>query len=241
MSTRETLVLLPGLLCDRAVWQPQIAALSAQADCHVVHYGALDDLTAMARHVLDTAPAPRFSLAGHSMGGRVAFEVWRQAPERVQRLALLDTTSQPLAPGEAGATETRGRHALLDKARQHGMRAMADEWARGMVHASRIGGPVFDTILDMFERSSPEIFAAQIKALLSRPDATPLLATITCPTLLLCGRDDAWSPPARHEAMQQAITGATLVVLEQCGHMSTLEQPEAVSRAFTDWMARPPA
>lgn len=241
MSTRETLVLLPGLLCDGAVWQAQIAALSPQMDCHVAHYGALDDLAAMARHVLDTAPAPRFSLAGHSMGGRVAFEVWRQAPERVQRLALLDTASQPLAPGEAGATETRGRHALLDKARQHGMRAMADEWARGMVHASRIGGPVFDTILDMFERSSPEIFAAQIKALLSRPDATPLLATITCPTLLLCGRDDAWSPPARHEAMQQAIAGATLVVLEQCGHMSTLEQPEAVSRAFTDWMARPPA
>jgi pimeloyl-ACP methyl ester carboxylesterase len=241
MSARDTLVLLPGLLCDSAVWQPQIEALSSQADCHVAHYGTLDDLAAMARHVLDTAPAPRFSLAGHSMGGRVAFEVWRQAPERVQRLALLDTASQSLAPGDAGETEKRGRYALLEKARTQGMRAMADEWARGMVHASRISGPVFETILDMFERSSPEVFAAQIKALLTRPDATALLPTITCPTLLQCGQDDAWSPPSRHEAMRQAIPGATLVVLAQCGHMSTLEQPEAVSRAFADWLARPPA
>jgi pimeloyl-ACP methyl ester carboxylesterase len=230
------LVLLPGLLCDRAVWAPQIEGLRSRAECHVAHYGELDSLAAMARHVLDTAPAPRFALAGHSMGGRVAFEVWRQAPERVSHLALLDTSYHPLAPGEAGENEKIGRHALLEKARREGMRAMADEWARGMVHESRIGGPVFDAVLDMFERSSPAVFAAQIKALLERPDADPLLPTITCPTLVLCGRDDAWSPPARHEHMHSRIAGSTLVVIERCGHMSTMEQPEAVTAAFREWL-----
>ncbi|MCR5884444.1 alpha/beta hydrolase [Rhizobacter sp. J219] len=237
MSVAVPLVLLPGLLCDRAVWAPQIEGLRHLAECHVAHYGLLDSLGAMARHVLDTVPAERFALAGHSMGGRVAFEVWRQAPGRVTHLALLDTSYHPLAPGEAGENERLGRHTLLDKARREGMRAMADEWARGMVHESRIGGPVFAAILDMFERSTPEVFGAQIKALLDRPDADPLLPTITCPTLVLCGRDDAWSPPARHEHLQARIAGSRLVVVERCGHMSTMEQPEAVTQAFARWLS----
>ncbi len=230
------LVLLPGLLCDHAVWASQIGALGHRVHAHVVHYGERDSLGAMARHVLDTAPAPRFALAGHSMGGRVAFEVWRLAPERVTHLALLDTSYHPLAPGEAGENEKLGRHTLLEKARREGMRAMADEWARGMVHESRIGGPVFEAVLDMFERSSPEVFAAQIQALLDRPDADPLLPTITCPTLLLCGRDDAWSTPARHAHMHERIAGSQLVVVEHCGHMSTMEQPDAVAGALQRWL-----
>lgn len=231
------LVLLPGLLCDRAVWAAQIEGLRNLAASQVVHYGERDSLGAMARHVLDTAPTARFALAGHSMGGRIAFEVWRQAPERVTHLALLDTSYHPLAAGEAGENEKLGRYTLLEKARRKGMRAMADEWARGMVHESRIGGPVFDAVLDMFERSSPEVFAAQIKALLDRPDAEPLLPAITCPTLVLCGRDDAWSPPARHEHMHKRIAGSALVVIERCGHMSTMEQPEAVTAAFMEWLS----
>lgn len=235
MSTTP-LALLPGLLCDRAVWAPQIEALGDRVDPHVVHYGERDSLTAMARHVLDTAPAPRFALAGHSMGGRVAFEVWRLAPERVTQLALLDTSYHPLAPGEAGENEKLGRYTLLEKAQREGMRAMADEWARGMVHESRIGGPVFEAVLDMFERSTPTVFAAQIKALLERPDADPLLPTITCPTLVLCGREDVWSNPARHQHLHARIAGSTLVVVERCGHMSTMEQPEAVVLAMRQWL-----
>lgn len=237
-----TLVLLPGLLCDAAVWAPQVGALAGRADpvhCHVPHYGELDSLAAMAEHVLATAPAERFALAGHSMGGRIAFEVWRRAPERVERLALLDTSYHPLADGEAGEAERRGRYALLETARRQGMRTMAREWALGMVHPDRHQGPVFEAVLDMFERSNPTVFAAQIEALLGRPDATDLLATITCPTLLMCGRDDAWSPPARHAFMQARIRGAHLVVVDHCGHMSTMEQPGAVDAAFAAWLDRP--
>jgi pimeloyl-ACP methyl ester carboxylesterase len=219
-------VFLPGLLCDAAVWAPQVAALARSAT--VVHYGRANSLAAMAELALQAAPAGRFALAGHSMGGRVAFEVWRQAPERVERLALLDTGSHPLAAGAAGETERSGRLRLLAIARQGGMRAMAADWARGMVHQSRVGGPVFDAVLDMFE--------AQIQALLTRPDATPQLASITCPTLLLTGEQDAWSPPEQHRRMQQAVRGAQLVVVPQCGHMSTLEAPAAVTAALAGWL-----
>jgi len=106
-----------------------------------------------------------------------------------------------------------------------------------MVHPSRHGTPIFEAVLDMLARSTPDIFAAQINALLKRPDCSDLLPTIRCPTLLLCGREDAWSPPSRHEHMYHAIAGSRLVIVEHCGHMSTMEQPEAVSQALADWHA----
>ena len=233
-----TLMLLPGLNCDAAVWAPQVAALQGQARCVVPAWGLKDSLTAMARQVLDEAPTERFHLAGHSMGGRVALEVMRLAPQRVEGLALLSTGTHPLAAGEAGEKETAGRMALLKLAREQGMRTMAQEWARGMVHPQRLGTPLFEQVLDMFERGSAAQYAAQIHALLNRPDAAPLLPTIACPTLVLTGREDSWSGPAQHQAMAAAIAGAQLVIVEHCGHMCTLEQPQAVSAALTDWLRR---
>ena len=234
---KPTLILLPGLVCDQAVWAPQIQALSPQVQCHVPDYGLRDSLTAMAQHVLDTAPAPQFALAGHSMGGRVALEVLRLAPARVQRLALLDTGTHPLASGDAGARERAGRMGLLQTAERQGMRAMAAQWAKPMLHPSRHGTPLFEAVLDMLERSSAEQYAAQINALLNRPDAGPLLPTISCPTLVLTGREDLWSPPEQHERMAAAIAGAQLCIVETCGHMSTLEQAEAVTAALQQWLA----
>ncbi len=234
----STLMLLPGLNCDAAVWALQVSALQGQADCNIPAWGLRDSLTAMAQQVLDEAPTERFSLAGHSMGGRVALEVMRLAPQRVERLALLSTGTHPLAAGEAGEKEKAGRMALLKIAQAQGMRAMAQEWARGMVHPDRIGGPVFDEVLAMFDRGSAAQYAAQIHALLKRPDASPLLPTIQCPTLVLTGRQDAWSGPAQHEAMAAAIPNAQLVIVEDSGHMCTMEQPQAVSAALADWLRR---
>jgi pimeloyl-ACP methyl ester carboxylesterase len=233
---KPTLVLLPGLVCDSAVWAPQIQALSPRMHCHVVDYGMLDSIGAMARQVLATAPAQTFALAGHSMGGRVALEVMRQAPEQVHHLALLNTGTAPLAGGVAGAKEKAGRKILLEIASQQGMRAMAAQWARPMIHPSRHGTPLFESVLDMLERSSAEQFAAQIHALLTRPDADAVLPTIACPTLVLTGREDQWSPPEQHQRMAEAIPGAQLCIVEQCAHMSTLEQPEAVHAAFEKWL-----
>lgn len=234
-----TLMLLPGLMCDEAVWAPQVAALSPPVDCRVPAYGMLDSLTDMARKVLAEAPQGRFSVAGHSMGGRVAMEVQRLAPDRVERLALLDTGYKPLAEGDAGERERALRLGLLEIARTHGMRAMAQQWAGGMVHPDRLGTPLFEDVLAMIARSSPEQFAAQIKALLNRPDAGAYLGAVRCPTLVLCGREDSWSPVAQHEAIHAAIPGSSLVIIEQCGHICTTEQPQAVNEALAAWLATP--
>lgn len=236
--SRPCVVLLPGLLCDEAVWSAQRQAL-AFADCIVPSYGGCADIGDMARRVLEAVPAGRFSLAGHSMGGRVALAIAAMAPARVERLALLDTGMEPIAPGEAGQAERAKRMALLQTARDSGMRAMGTQWARGMVHPQRLDTPLFAEVLDMVARFTPEVFAAQIDALLGRPDAAPVLAQLRCPTLLACGRQDAWSPLSRHERMQALCpAGAALVVIEDSGHMSTMEQPAQVSQALVDWMRR---
>lgn len=237
--TKPVLLLLPGLLCDEVNWAAQCADLADVADCRVPVYRTLGSIEAMAEHVLSVAPAGRFALAGHSMGGRVALEVLRRAPERVERLALLDTGFQGLAAGDAGDKERAGRYQLLARARTEGMRAMGRQWARGMVHPTRIDTPVFEVILQMIARNTPAMFESQIQALLARPDATSLLSQIRCPTLLLCGRDDQWSPLARHEEMQRAIAGASLQVIERSGHMTTMEQPQAVSKALATWLLEP--
>lgn len=235
-NSPPTLMLLPGLCGDAEIWAPQVQALKGLADCHIPDWGLKNSLTAMAEQVLQEAPVGRFALAGHSMGGRVALEVMRLAPERVERLALLDTGAHPMAAGEAGEKERAGRLALLKIAREQGMRAMAEEWTRGMVHPDRIGTLLFERVVASFERSSAAQYAAQIEALMNRPDARPLLPRIQCPTLLLTGREDRWAGPAQHEAMVAAIPGARLVIVPHSGHMSTWEQSEAVNTALAEWL-----
>lgn len=237
MSTAKIpLVLLPGLMCDDAVWQPQIARLGEIAETQVVDYGLSDSLSGMATLALSQAPA-RFALAGHSMGGRIALEIMRQAPERVLALAVLDTGYQPRPSGPDGEPEKAQRHGLLKLAEDEGMRAMGERWVQGMVHPDRLSDEqLIGAILDMIARKTPAHFAAQIQALLERPDAEELLKAVRCPTLILCGRQDSWSPLARHEQMAALMPTAKLVAIEDCGHMSTMERPEAVSVALSDWL-----
>lgn len=232
--SRPTLLLLPGLLCDRAAWEAQVQALP-DADCIVPDYGLRDSIAAMARHALAQAAGRHLLVAGHSMGGRVALEMARIAPERIARLALLDTGFQARPSGDAGEAEARERLALLRLAREGGMRAMGARWARGMVHPAHVDTPVFDAILAMLERKTPEVFEAQIRALLARPDARAVLRALRCPTLLVCGRQDAWSPLARHREMQALAPHAELAIVEDAGHMTTMEQPAAVAAALRRW------
>ncbi len=229
---KTSLILIPGLLCDEVVWAHQVDYLADVADIQIATNGARDSLVSMAEAIIAQAP-PRFAVAGHSMGGRVALEVIRRVPERVTALALLDTGYAALAPGEAGEREVAGRFALVEKARRQGMRAMGWEWLQGMVYPSRLSDAVLvNAILDMIARKTPELYAAQTKALIGRPDATVLLGKIRCPTLVLCGREDLWSPPHRHEEICNMIPGSSLAVVPYCGHMSTMEQPAAVSEAL---------
>lgn len=232
----QRLLLLPGLVCDQTAWQHQISALSDIADCTCADYGSLDSLPSMAEAVLRSAPE-RFSIAGHSMGGRVALEVYRQAPHRVARIALFNTGSAPLAAGAAGAEETRKRAELVALAQSQGMIAMLQQWLPPMIAPSRINDTALvDSIIEMMSRKTPEIFAGQMRALLARPDAGPVLEQIECPALLLTGQEDGWSSPAQHAAMAARIAGSTLVIVPGSGHMSMLERPAEVSAALRAWL-----
>jgi len=231
------LLLLPGLACDAEVWKHPARSLGEITGVEIADYGASDSIPEMARVALERAPE-RFAVAGHSIGGRVAMEIVRRAPERVLGLALLDTAYKPWIPGEAGEREKAERHGYVEIARTQGMRAMARTWLQKMVHPSRLSdAPLIESIVEMFGRKSPEIFAGQIKALLARPDATPVLAAARCPTLVLCGREDAWSQLDVHRQMAARLSNGKLVVIENCGHMAPMERPEAVTAALAGWFS----
>jgi pimeloyl-ACP methyl ester carboxylesterase len=214
-----------------------MAGLSDVSDPVCMEWGREhDSILAMAEAVLRWAP-PTFALAGHSMGGRVAFQVYRLAPERVTKIAVFNTGSDARPAGDPGVAEETGRRKLLAIARSQGMRPMAVEWLKGMLPAYRQDdAPLVEEIIGMFERKSPDLFEIQMQALLGRPNVTPLLAGIECPVLVLTGRDDAWSPPARHLDMAQLIPKSELVLVPKCGHMSTMERPEEVTEAMRRWL-----
>lgn len=229
------LLLLPGLACDAAVWAHQLDHFSAKTKTTVADYAASDSIQAMAQTALAGIPA-RLAIVAHSMGGRVAFEIYRAAPERVAGLALLDTAYRPRAVGEASERERAERLELVRIAETQGMRAMGRQWMPKIVHPDRLNdAPLIESILQMFERKSPQVYRAQIDALLNRPDAAPVLATIRCATLVLCGREDTWSPVAQHEDIASRIAGSKLTVIERCGHMAPMERPEEVTAALDEW------
>ena len=222
---KHNLVLVPGLMCDHSAWDPMLEGLRSVACCQIIDHGQARSLVVMAQQLLALAP-PRFALAGHSMGGRVALEVMRLAPERVSHLALMDTGYLPMAPGAAGEAEVAKRMALKDIAQRDGVRAMALQWVQGMVA--------------MMERKSAEVFAHQIKALIERPDGTDVLRQLRIPSLVLCGALDSWSNPAQHEEISQWIPARPAVVsVADAGHMVTMERPEPVVQAFKDWLNMP--
>lgn len=233
-QSRETLILVPGLLCDRVVWEHQIAALAPRYDIIVPDLTRFDRLEAMAAHILDIAPA-RFAIAGHSMGARAALEVWRQAAGRTARLALLDTGVHPASPDEPAK-----RQAMLDISAGLGMTALADAWLPPMVEPGRLerDDALRAALYAMVERMSPAIHRAQITALLRRPDAAPLLPEITCPVLVGVGENDLWSSPDQHRPIAAAIPGAQFVIFAQSGHMAPMEAPEAVTAALEEWLRR---
>ena len=229
---RETVFLVPGLLCDATVWTHQIAALGERYDVRVPNLTEANAIDAMVDLVLADAP-PRFSIAGHSMGARVALRLIERVPDRVDRLALLDTGVHPAATDEAGK-----RQALLDVSATLGMRALADRWLPPMVRDGALDrDPALRAALyAMVGRMSPAIHRNQIAALLGRPDATPGLAAIACPVLVGVGAEDRWSPPEQHAAIAQAIPGARYAVFPDSGHMAPMESPAAVTAALDAWM-----
>lgn len=226
--------MVPGLLLDGDLFAEQRAALSADGvDVVVADVTEQDSIAAMADAVRSAAP-DRFRLLGLSMGGYVALEVAHRAPERVEALALLDTSARPDAP-----EQTARRRSLVEIARREGLEPVFEALWPLEVAASH----VTDTALrarfaDAGNRLGVEVFARQQAAIIARPDSRPRLALIDVPTLVLCGREDVLTPLEVHEEMAAALPRARLVVEPDCGHLSTWEQPAAVTAQLRAWLAR---
>ena len=226
----EHVVLLPGMMCDERLWRHQVDAFSLP----VFHAdtASADNMRDMAAQVLAVAP-DRFALVGLSMGGILAFEIWRQAQDRVTHMALLDTNPHAEVP-ERKALRPR----QIEMALAGGLRELAIESLKPLylAEAHRNDEELLGTILDMALDLGPEVFRRQSLALRDRPDSVSTLATIDCPTLVMCGDEDSLCPVAYHEFMASKIVGARLVVIENCGHLSSLEQPGVVTRELKQFL-----
>ena len=228
---RPTLVLLPGLLNTRRLWEQQIADLADLADAIVPELWHHESIGAMAQATLDAAPE-RFALGGFSMGGYVCFEILRRAPERVERLALMDTQATPDTP-EATARR-RGFIAQTGLGRFHGVQPSL---LPQIVHRDHLGDQsIIQPILEMAAEVGADGFCREQTAMIGRPDSRPLLVDIKVPTLVLVGRQDMATPLARAEEMAADIAHSRLVVIETCGHMAPLEKPAEVSAALRRWL-----
>ncbi|HWL80896.1 MAG TPA: alpha/beta fold hydrolase [Roseomonas sp.] len=231
MHERHDLLLLPGLLCDARLWRDPVAILGDLVEAHVADLTLDDSVGAMARRALGLAP-PRFALAGLSMGGYVALEIMRQAPERVTHLALFDTSARPDAPEAA-----RRRKALMALTRSGQFRGVTPRLLPSLLHPEAVDGPLGDEVRAMAERVGRDAFLRQQQAILHRPDSLPLLPSIQQPTLVAVGDQDILTPPELAEEMADAIPQARLARIPRCGHLPTMEQPEAAAALLREWLA----
>lgn len=231
-SPSPALVILPGLMCNSRMFVGQLAAFPG---CHVVDgfYGGAQSLSDMAAFALRQLP-DTFVLIGHSMGGRVALEILRQAPGRVAGLLLSNLGVHAVQPGEA-----EKRHRLRDIGREHGFSALIADWLPPMISpVRRSDTALMQNLTDMCMAAGQATYEAHINALLSRPELESVLPEINCPTLVVTGSDDQWAPPAQHQAIADAIAGAELSIIDGAGHMLPAEDPEAFNQAITRVLAR---
>lgn len=225
------LVLIPGMMCDARLFTPQIAAFSGGRDVFLASIGNHASIEGLAQGILAKAP-PRFALSGLSMGGIVAMEILRQAPDRVERIALLDTN--PLAEADAVKKRRFPQMTAVREGKLAGI--MRDEMKPNYLANTPGRGALLDLCMDMAMALGPHVFLRQSRALMDRRDQTDTLASADVPALVMCGREDLLCPVARHELMADLILGAQLEIIENAGHMPTLEQPEHTNAALARWL-----
>ena len=231
MVAKTDLVLVPGLMCTEALWAPQIAVFGSKARIMIGDHTRHDTISTIAASILAAAP-PRFALAGLSMGGYIAFEIMRQAPDRVTRLCLLDTSARPDTP-EA----TAFRRGLVAAAEKQGIEAGFDAFFARLVHPDRYTDPAIRGVVRaMADQIGVAGFARQQEAIISRGDSRPHLGAIVCPTFVIAGQEDALTPVAVNEEIAHGIAGSRLEIVAHCGHLSTLERPERVGDLMTEWL-----
>ena len=231
MAETLPLLLVPGLVCSPRIYAPQLPALWRMGPVMFPNHIRDNTMAGIAKRILDEAPK-RFALAGHSMGGYIVLEMFRQAPERISRLGLLNTSARPETP-EA----SEGRHALIAETKAGGYPAIVGKLFAKFVHPKIVSDTGLKKIvMDMAGDVGPERFVAQLEAIISRADSRPLLASIKCPTLVLTSDTDNMVKNEFSHELAKAIPGAKLVVIPDCGHLPQLEKPEAMTAAMLDWL-----
>jgi pimeloyl-ACP methyl ester carboxylesterase len=228
----NSLILIPGLLNTADLWRDQTAGLADTSEIYVTseHY-AYDNIPEIAARILQRAPE-RFALAGLSMGGYIAFEILRQALARVTKLALLDTTARPDAPEKAVQ-----RRETIRVAREHGLQRVRESMQPNLLHAKHLKDQsILLRLGRMAEQVGVDGFERQQTAIMDRVDSRPLLQEIHCPTLVLCGRQDTLTPMELAQEMADGIANSRLIVVEECGHLSAIEQPARVTDAMREWL-----
>jgi pimeloyl-ACP methyl ester carboxylesterase len=231
MDDTMPILLVPGLAGSPRIYAPVAPALWRLGPVTVANHIRDDTMGAIARRILAEAP-PRFALAGHSMGGYIAFEIMRQAPDRVAKLALINTQARPDTP-EA----TARRRGLIARAQGSEYHAVLDDLFPGFVHPSRReDGALCQLVHDMGDDIGAEAFVRQQAAIMSRPDSRPTLAFIRCPTLVLTGEEDNTIPNSLSKEMAEGIPGAKLTIIPHCGHLPQPEQPRATADALVEWL-----
>ena len=230
-TLKSSLLFLPGLLCDEALWQHQIKALGGVFDVHVADLTVQDSVSALAKAALESAPK-RFSLIALSMGGYVALEIMRVAPERVEKLVLIDTSPRPDTP-----EQRRRRKGLIELSRKGNFKGVTPRLLPMLVSEKHLEDEkITKVIMDMAARVGQAAFTRQQTAIIGRVDSRPTLGEIKIPTLVICGKEDALTPPEHSEEMARTIPGAKLELIADSGHLSTLEQPAKVNAILKGWL-----
>lgn len=231
MTQSLPLVLVPGLLCSARLYAAQVAALWPLGAVTIADHRRDDDMAAIAKRILADAPS-RFALAGLSMGGYIALAMMRLAPERIAKLALLDTSARPDTPEQKAARAT-----LIAMAEAGRLTEVVDQLAPKFLHRDHVDDETLrGTIRMMAQDTGAAAFVRQQKAIMSRADSRLLLTAIRCPTLVVVGDGDTLTPPELAKEIAGGIDGAKLAVVPACGHLSTLEQPDAVNALLGDWL-----
>lgn len=229
MAHRQNLLLIPGLVCDAEVWRHQTTHLSEIATISVPPVKQGESITEMARIALGEAPE-RFALAGFSMGGYIALEMLRQAPKRITRLALLDTSARADTP-----EKTNRRRTAITRCESGKFSAVINSMLPILLHRDRQDGPLPDFVRTMTARVGVEVFCRRHKIIGSRQDSRKLLEETSTPVRAICGREDGMSTIAEHEEIASLSRGR-FSIIEQCGHMTIIEQPQAATALLRDWL-----
>lgn len=225
--------MVPGMMCDERIFSPQIEALSQNLEVTIADISNFSSVRELASDVLKKAPK-KFSLLGHSMGGIVAMEIYSQEPNRIEKLILMDTNPK----AELDEVKLKREPQIREVNKGKLLEVMRDEMKPNYLAESENKTSVLSICMDMALNLGPDVFINQSRALQSRLDQQNTIQSIKIPVLIMCGSEDKLCPVERHEMMHNMISDSDLKIINNAGHMPTLEQPRETTEVIKEWLMR---